>query len=127
MFPQVGVVKQTETAALKAAGSNRSAPFTRQLSALYTKSTLIGQDILLSSCYIKPLCLPGNLHAFLKSSFRNTIRVSNSFDPDGARHFVGPDLGKGFQQTVTLVGRELYHIGPHCLFMYYGSQSTVAQ
>ena len=32
---------------------------------------------------------------FLKKSFRNTIRVSNtcSLDPDQARHFVGPDLG----------------------------------
>ena len=94
-------MKQTETAALKAAGSNRSAPFTRQLSALYTKSTLIGQDILLSSCYIKPLCLPGNLRAFLKSSFRNTIRVSNSFDPDGACHFVGPDLGPNCLQRFS--------------------------
>ena len=26
-------------------------------------------------------------------SFRNTIRVSNSFDPDQARCFFGPDLG----------------------------------
>ncbi|KAL8616653.1 hypothetical protein ACOMHN_031635 [Nucella lapillus] len=43
---KVGVVKQTETAALKAAGDNRSAPFTRELTALYTKSTLIGEDIL---------------------------------------------------------------------------------
>ena len=39
-------MKQTETAALKAAGDNRSGPFTRKLSALYTKSTLIGEDIL---------------------------------------------------------------------------------
>ncbi|KAJ1209020.1 hypothetical protein NDU88_004399 [Pleurodeles waltl] len=43
---KVGVVKQTETAALKAAGENKSALFTRQLTALYTKSTLIGEDIL---------------------------------------------------------------------------------
>ncbi|XP_038077644.1 DNA mismatch repair protein Msh3-like [Patiria miniata] len=42
---KVGVVKQTETAALKAAGDNRSAPFQRKLSALYTKSTLIGEDV----------------------------------------------------------------------------------
>ena len=27
-----------------------------------------------------------------KKSFRNTIRVSNSLDPDQARHIVGPDL-----------------------------------
>ena len=43
---KVGVVKQVETAALKAAGDNRHAPFKRQLSALYTKSTMIGEDIL---------------------------------------------------------------------------------
>ena len=29
---------------------------------------------------------------FSKNSFRNTIIVSNSLDPDQARHFVGPDL-----------------------------------
>ena len=28
-----------------------------------------------------------------KNSLRNTIRVSNSLDPDQARHFVWPDLG----------------------------------
>ena len=30
---------------------------------------------------------------FLKKSFRNSIKVSNSLDPDQARPFVGPDLG----------------------------------
>lgn len=42
---KVGVVKQTETAALKAAGDNKSAPFSRELTALYTKTTLIGEGI----------------------------------------------------------------------------------
>ncbi|XP_005090364.1 DNA mismatch repair protein Msh3 [Aplysia californica] len=42
---KVGVVKQTETAHLKAAGDNKSGPFSRKLSALYTKSTLIGEDV----------------------------------------------------------------------------------
>ncbi|EPS68610.1 hypothetical protein M569_06157 [Genlisea aurea] len=37
---KVGVVKQTETAAIKAHGLNKSAPFCRGLSALYTKATL---------------------------------------------------------------------------------------
>ncbi|KAM6555900.1 hypothetical protein CsatB_002919 [Cannabis sativa] len=37
---KVGVVKQTETAAIKAHGSNRIGPFCRGLSALYTKATL---------------------------------------------------------------------------------------
>ncbi|KAM8960815.1 DNA mismatch repair protein Msh3 [Pelodytes ibericus] len=42
---KVGVVKQTETAALKAASENKSSVFSRQLTALYTKSTLIGEDV----------------------------------------------------------------------------------
>ncbi|CAH8384456.1 unnamed protein product [Eruca vesicaria subsp. sativa] len=37
---KVGVVKQTETAAIKSHGANRSGPFFRGLSALYTKATL---------------------------------------------------------------------------------------
>ncbi|XP_008933294.1 PREDICTED: DNA mismatch repair protein Msh3-like, partial [Merops nubicus] len=42
---KVGVIKQMETAALKAAGENKSSVFTRKLTALYTKSTLIGEDV----------------------------------------------------------------------------------
>ncbi|XP_027103815.1 DNA mismatch repair protein MSH3 isoform X1 [Coffea arabica] len=37
---KVGVVKQTETAAIKAHGTNKLGPFCRGLSALYTKATL---------------------------------------------------------------------------------------
>ncbi|GMH18403.1 hypothetical protein Nepgr_020244 [Nepenthes gracilis] len=37
---KVGVVKQTETASIKAHGSNRVGPFCRGLSALYTKATI---------------------------------------------------------------------------------------
>lgn len=38
---KVGVVRQIETAALKAAGDNRNAPFVRKLTNLYTKGTYI--------------------------------------------------------------------------------------
>ncbi len=38
---KVGVVRQLETAALKAAGNNRNAPFVRRLTNLYTKGTYI--------------------------------------------------------------------------------------
>ena len=37
---------------------------------------------------------------FSKNFFRNTFRVSNSFDPDQARHFVGPDLGPNCLQRL---------------------------
>jgi len=36
----VGVVRQVESAALKAQSSTKSAPFVRQLTALYTAATL---------------------------------------------------------------------------------------
>ena len=38
---------------------------------------------------------------FSKNSFRNTIRVSNSFDPGQARHFVRPDLGLNCLQGLS--------------------------
>ena len=38
---KVGVVRQTETAALKAVGDNRNAPFTRKVTNLYTKGTYV--------------------------------------------------------------------------------------
>ena len=38
---------------------------------------------------------------FFKKSFRNTIRVSKSLDPDQARHFVMPDLGLNCLQRLS--------------------------
>ena len=36
-----------------------------------------------------------------KKSFRNTIRESNSLDPDQARHFVRSDLGPNCLQRLS--------------------------
>ena len=38
---------------------------------------------------------------FFKKSFRNTIWLSNSLDPDQARRFVGPDLGPNCLQMLS--------------------------
>ena len=38
---------------------------------------------------------------FLKNSFRNIIRVSNTLDPDQARQNVGPDLGPNCLQRLS--------------------------
>ena len=38
---------------------------------------------------------------FSKNSFRNTIRGSNSLDPDQARLFVGPDLDPNCLQRLS--------------------------
>ena len=42
---KVGVVTQTETAALKKQGANKSGPFERELTALYTRATYIGAGV----------------------------------------------------------------------------------
>ncbi|KAI9138937.1 muts domain V-domain-containing protein [Paraphysoderma sedebokerense] len=49
---KVGVVRQTETAALKAASDNRNAPFTRKLTNIYTRATFI--DILFPVALTSP-------------------------------------------------------------------------
>ena len=36
----------------------------------------------------------------MKNSFKKTIRMSNSFDPDLVRHIVGPDLGPNCLQRL---------------------------
>ena len=41
------------------------------------------------------------ISTFSKIYFRNTIRVSNSLDPDQAQHFVGPDLGPNCLQRLS--------------------------
>ena len=38
---------------------------------------------------------------FLNTEFFNTIRVSNSLDPDQTRHFIGPDLGPNCLQRLS--------------------------
>ena len=41
------------------------------------------------------------INFFSKKSCSNTIRVSNSLDPDQARCFVGPDLGPKCLQRLS--------------------------
>ena len=39
---------------------------------------------------------------------KNLLRMSNSLDPDQARHLVGPDLGPNcLQRFITLADKEL--------------------
>ena len=64
------------------------------------------------------------IQLFSKYSFRNTTKVSNSFDPSQTRHFDGPGLGQNFlqrlsadgnrRQTVKLVGWGCDHVGFSC-------------
>ena len=48
------------------------------------------------------LCFSGINHSSLKiNSFKNTIRVSNSLDPDQDRHSTSPDLGPDCLQRLS--------------------------
>ena len=50
---------------------------------------------------------------FSKNSFKNTIRMSNSLDPDQARIFFGPDLGPNClpRLTADVIGRQRVNPG----------------
>ena len=52
------------------------------------------------SCFFVVCCFFSK-STFSKNSFRNTITVSKSLDPDQARHFVGPDLGPNCLQRIS--------------------------
>ena len=54
---KVGVVDQTETAALKAIGDSPSSLFTRELTALYTVATLAASYILVEYIYVSVCCM----------------------------------------------------------------------
>ena len=41
------------------------------------------------------------INFYFQNSFGNTIRVSNSLDPDQDRHCVGPDLGPNCLQRLS--------------------------
>ena len=77
-------------------------------------------------------CIQNQLYRNIISGI--TIGVSNSLDPDQARHFVGPDLGANCFQRLsdddnTAVGKELirpgsimksmfktFHVATLCMF-----------
>ena len=47
--------------------------------------------------------------------FRNTIRVSNSFDPDQARHLVWPDLGPNYLQRLSADDTSRQSVNKHVI------------
>ncbi|XP_056313124.1 DNA mismatch repair protein Msh3-like [Danio aesculapii] len=83
---KVGVVKQTETTAIKASSTNKSSLFSRQLHALYTKSTLVGEDV-------NPLLKLGDLEQaedVVQDSGNNYLMcVSESLDKQSKELTVG--------------------------------------
>lgn len=62
---KVGVVRQLETAALKAVGDNRNAPFIRKLTNLYTKGTYIDDVESLGNDMLSPVAGTPNTGSLL--------------------------------------------------------------
>ncbi|CAL8345427.1 unnamed protein product [Lota lota] len=79
---KVGVVKQMETSAIKASGVNKNALFTRQLSALYTKSTLVGEDV-------NPLCSLGEDDRGSDPPDSYLLCISENWDKKGRQVTIG--------------------------------------
>ena len=67
-------------------------------------NVLFQKPILSGALFAKLIAYWVFFHAFLSAEncFRNTIRVSNSLDPDLTRYFVGPDLGPNCLQRLSV-------------------------
>lgn len=97
---KVGVVKQTETAALKAAGENKNTLFQRKLQALYTKATLIGEEF-------NALCPTNSEHGetspvisgYLACVYEVPALSKQKFDVSVAVVAVHPSSGDTFYST----------------------------
>ena len=80
-------------------------------------SNIVDQDEMLQNGHLVTLCMLGNFSCFRcrlltffkvifsKDSFRNTIRVSNSLDPDQDRHSFDPDLGLNCVQWLLAINK----------------------
>ena len=61
------------------------------------RKTLFASLVILHAFFV--ICCFFQNQLFLKNYFRNTIRVSNSLDPD--RHYIGPDLDPNCLQRIS--------------------------
>eukprot|EP00002_Diphylleia_rotans_P040997 TRINITY_DN9865_c0_g1_i1.p1 TRINITY_DN9865_c0_g1~~TRINITY_DN9865_c0_g1_i1.p1 ORF type:complete len:683 (-),score=117.11 TRINITY_DN9865_c0_g1_i1:438-2486(-) len=88
---KVGLVRQTETAALKAAGSNKSSLFTRKLDAVFSKATLMDEDLLdLAGANMNEL--PGSSNSDLLQNYIVTLSESLA---DNLIYLVAVDISTG--------------------------------
>lgn len=78
---KVGLVRQTEVAAIKALSNNKNKPFTRSLTDLYTPATLVGSDLEavetdLSSSRNYMVCIYENIKDISISFVVNKIKIN---------------------------------------------------
>ncbi|KAL9113726.1 MAG: hypothetical protein Q9227_002171 [Pyrenula ochraceoflavens] len=130
---KVGVVRQLETAALKAAGDNRNAPFVRKLTNLYTKGTYIDDVVATEE--------PSSSHGSINTSTTGfllcltetnakgwgndeKVRVGTVAVQPATGDIIYDDFEDGFMRSE--IETRLLHIAP-CEFLIVGGTSKASE
>ena len=129
---KVGVVRQIETAALKAAGDNRNAPFIRKLTNLYTKGTYIDdveglEGVDSSACDAAPAT--GYLVCLTENSYKGwgtdeKVRIGILAVQPATGDVIYDDFEDGFMRSE--IETRLLHIAP-CEILIVGDLSKATE
>ncbi|KAI9328780.1 DNA mismatch repair protein msh3, partial [Obelidium mucronatum] len=132
---KVGIVRQTETAALKAAGDNKSAPFERKLTNIFTKGTFIDPDLSIADSSENGF---ENKSSYIMVIWEESLRkgaTSSQLSQDGVEISVvavqlstGEVIYDSFQDCLTRTELEtrLEHLNPVELILPFGDGSLSA-
>ncbi|KAF4555265.1 DNA mismatch repair protein MSH3-like protein [Elsinoe fawcettii] len=129
---KVGVVRQLETAALKAVGDNRNAPFVRQLTNLYTKGTYIDDTEGLDGSTTSPseaVASSGHLLCMTETNAKGwgtdeKVRIGFVAVQPTTGDVIYDDFEDGFMRSE--LETRLLHISP-CEFLIVGSVSKATE
>ncbi|KAL5597010.1 uncharacterized protein BROUX77_006958 [Berkeleyomyces rouxiae] len=129
---KVGVVRQTETSALKKAGDNRNAPFERKLTNLYTKGTYV-EDIDESEMKASSLSA-GAVGGYLLCLYETPVKGSLGTDEKASVGMIAVQPGTGdiiydvfddgFMRSE--IETRLLHISP-CEFLLVGDVTKATE
>lgn len=128
---KVGVVRQIETAALKAAGDNRNAPFVRKLTNVYTKGTYVDDLEGLEGSATAPAGAPatGYLICLTESNARGwgndeKVHVGIVAVQPATGSIIYDDFEDGFMRSE--IETRLLHIAP-CEYLIIGELSSATE
>jgi DNA mismatch repair protein MSH3 len=127
---KVGVVRQLETAALKAVGDNRNAPFVRKLTNLYTKGTYIDDvEGLEESAGPRPAPATGFLLCLTETNAKGwgndeKVQVGIVAVQPATGDIIYDDFEDGFMRAE--IETRLLHIAP-CEFLIVGESSKATE
>ena len=128
---KVGVVRQLETAALKAVGDNRNAPFVRELTNLYTKGTYIDdvEGLEEPSAGPAPTTATGFLLCLTESNAKGwgndeKVQVGIIAVQPATGDVIYDDFEDGFMRAE--IETRLLHIAP-CEFLIVGEPSKATE